>query len=219
MLRAVLFDFDFTLADSLAGVIESVNHALRALGLPEAEPDGDPPHRRSLAAANLRAAARSRRPCHVEAFTRHFVERADQIMVDRTRIYPEVPGVLAELRARGLRTAVVSTKYRYRIEACLRRDGLLRPLRRDRRRRRTWQRHKPDPEALLAALAKLGRVARASALYVGDHPVDAEAAASRRSPLRRACSPAARAREEFAAFPVERFIGSLRELLACADGG
>jgi phosphoglycolate phosphatase-like HAD superfamily hydrolase len=32
--RAVLFDFDLTLVDSVQGVTDSANHALHALGLP-----------------------------------------------------------------------------------------------------------------------------------------------------------------------------------------
>ncbi len=36
--NAVVFDFDFTLADSSAGVAECVNHALGAMGLPAAAP-------------------------------------------------------------------------------------------------------------------------------------------------------------------------------------
>lgn len=35
--EAVLFDFDLTLADSTAGVIDCANHALTAVGLPAAK--------------------------------------------------------------------------------------------------------------------------------------------------------------------------------------
>ena len=34
MPRSVIFDFDYTLADSSAGIIECVNHALQGLSLP-----------------------------------------------------------------------------------------------------------------------------------------------------------------------------------------
>ena len=34
--KAVIFDFDYTLADSSEGVVECVNYALRGVGLPEA---------------------------------------------------------------------------------------------------------------------------------------------------------------------------------------
>ncbi len=36
---AVIFDFDFTLADSFKGIVECANHALQAMGLPPAAPD------------------------------------------------------------------------------------------------------------------------------------------------------------------------------------
>jgi phosphoglycolate phosphatase len=216
VIRAVLFDFDFTLADSLPGVTESVNHALRALGLPEAEPAAI---RRTVGLSLPRTFELLRGPddaALANAFVGHFVERADQIMVERTRVFPEVPEVLASLRARGVRTAIVSTKYRYRIEATLARDGLLHLFDaivggQD------VVRHKPDPEGLVAALAKLGEP-RERALYVGDHPVDAEAAAA--AGLRFvAVLTGSSLREEFAGLPVERLIGSLRELVALADGG
>ena len=209
MLRAVLFDFDFTLADSLGGVTESVNHALRALRLPEAEPDAI---RRTVGLSLARTFERLRGPADgatLQAFARHFAERADQVMAERTRIFPEVPAVLARLRSLGVRTAVVSTKFRYRIEAVLARDGLLDQFDAIVGGEDVAQ-HKPHPEGLLAALAKLA-APREHALYVGDHPVDAEAAqaASLRfiAALSGSSLPA-----EFSAFPVERFIASLREL-------
>ena len=37
--RAVLFDFDFTLADSSEGIVVCMNHALARLGLPPAPAD------------------------------------------------------------------------------------------------------------------------------------------------------------------------------------
>src|SRR5712692_8695485 len=47
MLRAVMFDFDLTLADSTAGAIDCINHALQCLGLPNA------PDRRILESIGL----------------------------------------------------------------------------------------------------------------------------------------------------------------------
>ena len=45
-------------------------------------------------------------------------------MVDATRVYPGVPGVLQALQACQLRLGILSTKFRYRIEAVLQREGL-----------------------------------------------------------------------------------------------
>ena len=45
-------------------------------------------------------------------------------MVDLTTIFPDAPRAVHELRKAGMKTGIVSTKYRYRIEAILARDGL-----------------------------------------------------------------------------------------------
>jgi phosphoglycolate phosphatase len=117
--------------------------------------------------------------------------------------------VLAKLRAAELRTAVVSTKFRYRIEGTLARDALLHEFDvivggED------VTNHKPDPEGLLLAIAELA-LPKPLVVYVGDHPVDAEAA--QRADIRFiAVLSGPSAREEFAAHPVEHMLGSLRQL-------
>jgi phosphoglycolate phosphatase len=108
-------------------------------------------------------------------YLRHFVARADEVMVSRTLLYPGVRATLASLRSRRIRSAIVSTKFRYRIEAILGRSGLANAVDiivggED------VKQHKPDPEGLLYALQRL-EVQASSAVYVGDHPVDAETAA------------------------------------------
>ncbi|WP_232460522.1 HAD family hydrolase [Burkholderia ubonensis] len=114
------------------------------------------------------------RPEPADEFARRFVARADEVMVASTKIYPEVPGLLARLRERGVATALVSSKFRYRIEAILDVADLRASIDvivggED------VQRHKPDPEGLVLALSGL-EVPASSALYVGDHAVDAQAA-------------------------------------------
>jgi len=89
-------------------------------------------------------------------------------------MFPEVPETLARLRALGIRTAIVSTKFRYRIEGILAREGLDQAFDvivggED------VAVNKPDPEGLISALGRLG-VEASRAVYVGDHLVDAEAA-------------------------------------------
>ena len=212
MVGAVLFDFDFTLADSFGGVAESVNHALRSLGLPEAEHDAI---RRTVGLSLPRTFEQLRGPADpttIEAFCSHFAARADQVMVDSTRVFPEAFQAVARLRAVGLRTAVVSTKYRYRIEGILERVGLLQEFDvivggED------VANHKPHPEGLLLATAELA-LPTSLAVYVGDHPVDAEAA--QRAAIRFLCvlGGGASRREEFAHLPVGHFLESLAELPA-----
>jgi phosphoglycolate phosphatase len=211
LIRAVIFDFDLTLADSRAAVCECVNHALRGLGRAEAEREAI--HRTiglTIPRAFAQLVGTDGDPDTAE-FQRLFAARADEVMVARTTLFPEARGVLARLRADGARSAVVSTKFRYRIEATLARDGLLDAFDaivggED------VTRHKPDPEGLHAALATLGEPSDC-AVFVGDHPVDAEAAS--RAGLRFvAALTGVSAASEFEAYPVERFIESLAELPA-----
>jgi phosphoglycolate phosphatase len=209
LVRAVIFDFDLTLADSRAGVTECVNHALRGLGLSEALPTAI---HRTVGLSLPSTFERLTGITDVEqtdAFCRLFAQRADQVMADLTTVYPEVRDVLAKLRAKELRTAVVSTKFRYRIEGVLGRDGLLHEFDaivggED------VTRHKPDPEGLLLAIAELA-LPKPLVVYVGDHPVDAEAAERARLRFIAVLSGASR-REEFAPHTVEYFLESLRQL-------
>ncbi|WP_232438916.1 HAD family hydrolase [Burkholderia ubonensis] len=94
------------------------------------------------------------RPEPADEFARRFVARADEVMVASTKIYPEVPGLLARLRERGVATAIVSSKFRYRIEAILDVADLRASIDvivggED------VQRHKPDPAGLVLALSRL----------------------------------------------------------------
>jgi phosphoglycolate phosphatase len=95
-------------------------------------------------------------------------------MADATKVYPGVPRTLQALKAYLLRLGIFSTKFRYRIEAVLQREGL----------RDAFElivggedvaQLKPDPEGLLVALEKLG-CDETELLYVGDSATDAEAA-------------------------------------------
>jgi phosphoglycolate phosphatase len=172
---AVLFDFDLTLADSTAGVTACANHALGVLGFPPADTQTvrktiglSLPESCGVLTGNADATL-------AQAYVRHFVEHADEVMGPLTKIFDDVPAALATLRGRGLRLAIVSTKFRYRIEAILKSAGLERAVDvivggED------VTRHKPHPEGLLRALREL-QVEADRAVYIGDHPVDALAAA------------------------------------------
>jgi phosphoglycolate phosphatase len=174
-LRAVIFDFDFTLGDSAPGVIACITHALDRLGLPRAS------DRRIVESiglsmpATLAYVAGVRDPAVVDEFTKHFVERADAIMLDHTVIYACAPPVIRALRAAGLAQGIVSSKFRYRIEATLAREGLAECFGAIVGGEDTAL-PKPDPAGLLLALRRLG-CPPSEAVYVGDHPVDADAAA------------------------------------------
>ena len=172
--QAIVFDFDYTLADSSRGVIACFNFAFGRLGLPLAD---DALIRQTIgltlhdALVMLGGKEYSR---YTDEFTRLFVERADEIMADNTQLFDIVPETIAVLRDFGIRLGIFSLKYRYRIETVLKREHLL----------DTFEviigaedvsEHKPNPTGFLMALERLNCV-RENCLYVGDSVTDAKTA-------------------------------------------
>ena len=207
--RAVLFDFDLTLADSTSGVVECVNSALEAMALPRADPKAIRATIGFSLAATLARLTGLTDPALAQDFSLYFVKQADLRMVELTSVFPDVAQTLGQLRTAGIKTGIVSTKFRYRIETILARDGLLDVFDvivggED------VTRHKPDPEGLVQALGKLD-TQTADSLYVGDHPVDAEAAAAAQIPFAAVLTGAA-TRNDFEPWPATVFLSSLREL-------
>ncbi|HOE09976.1 MAG TPA: HAD-IA family hydrolase [bacterium] len=173
--EALLFDFDYTLADSSKGIVESMNYAFNCMGLPPVS-SAEICRTIGLSLSDALAVLQGEEyRVRTGEFTNLFVSRADQIMADMTVIYKDVPETLELLKSRGYRLGIVSTKYRYRIEWILERAHLLHYFDviiggED------VSSHKPDPQGLLKAVEKL-RVQKSRVLYVGDSVTDAETAA------------------------------------------
>lgn len=181
MARAIIFDFDLTLADPTKGTIECVNFALERLGLPHAD---DEQIKRtiglSLEDAFLRLTKQTKSQ-DVSLFISSFVERADQVMAELTLVFDSVPATTRRLSEMGFELGIVSTKFRYRIEEILAREGLL-----DRFRviigGEDVNEHKPHPSGLIAAMSRM-QVDTDDVLYVGDSTVDALAAERAKVPF------------------------------------
>lgn len=179
--KSVIFDFDFTLADSSSGVCECVNFAFSQMNL-DSVPRAKVPKTIGLSLTRTFETLAPKSSWHrVDEFLTFFKERADEIMVGMTSIFPSVPAVLEELVRRGLVLGIVSTKFRYRIQEILQRDGLSGHFGvivggED------VSAHKPDPSGLLIALHAL-RHSSCDSLYVGDHSIDADTARSANVPF------------------------------------
>jgi phosphoglycolate phosphatase len=172
--RAVLFDFDFTLGDSADAIVHCSRAAFGDMGL---EPAAPAAIRRTIGLTlqeSFRVLTGEREPARAEQYRRRYVAHADDVMTAMTTVYPPAAAVLALVRSRGLSSAIVSTKYRYRIESILASAGLTGAVDVIVGGEDVAQ-HKPHPEGLQRALAGLG-VANHAAVYVGDHPVDGHAA-------------------------------------------
>ena len=209
MVQAIICDFDFTLADSSPGVVACVNEALASLGLPPASVERihatiglSLPH-------TLQALTGIADPAIATEFTRRFVAHADQIMHGLTLLYPWVAETVQALRAAGQRLGTVSSKYRYRIERILAAGGLASQFEVILGGEDVAQ-HKPDPAGLLLALQRL-HVPAPDVLYVGDHPVDAEAASRVRVPFMAVLTETSDV-PSFAPYPVHSFLANVSHL-------
>jgi phosphoglycolate phosphatase len=172
--QAVVFDFDLTLADSLPGFYVCHDHAAHALGLPQ--PDRNAVGR--LIGTPLPLALRSlyglEDPDAVSEYIRLYQQHADAVMLDLTVMLPGAAEAVQALQGAGLRLAILSQKYRYRIEAVLQREGLL-PLFDTILGGEDIPDFKPDPRGLLDAITRLMATPQ-TAVYAGDTIIDAETA-------------------------------------------
>jgi len=217
-LRAVLFDFDYTLADSSTAVVECCNAALKGIGLLPAQPERI--HRTiglSLPDTLARLAGEEHRH-RAEEFRRIWRGRSDAVMLEKTTLYSETHQVVATLQSLGMSLGIVSTKWRKRILAVLEREELVDPfpviVGGD-----DVTEHKPDPEGLLEAMRLLD-VSPEQTAYVGDSPTDAHAAQRAGTSFVAVLSGVTKTHEfdEFSALGILQNVGGISAgLLARAD--
>lgn len=166
--KAVLFDMDGTLLNTLADLTDAVNHVLAAHGYPIRTVEEVRTFVGNGAAKLIeRAVPRGTDAATVAAVLEEYKAWYEAHSCVKTAPYPGIPAVLAALRREGVRTAVVSNKpdgatkalaakFFPDLPAFGQRDGV--PA-------------KPAPDMAWAALAALG-VGGGEAAYVGDSEVD-----------------------------------------------
>lgn len=168
--KAIIFDLDGTLTDTLYDLRESTNYALRQMGWKERSID----EVRQFVGNGVRRLMEQAVPAHTEEleflecfeiFREHYIEHCQ----DHTDLYPGIRELLTELKKRGYKMAIVSNKlqagvnelqhtfFKDIIDVSLgEQDGF---------------RRKPFPDLVNLALERLG-VSRDEAIYVGDSEVD-----------------------------------------------
>jgi pyrophosphatase PpaX len=166
-----LFDLDGTLIDSGPMILASMKHAARTVlgrDIPE----------EVLAAAvggqGLTTQMRLLDPQRVDALVRAYREH-NVPLHDELEAFWEVVEVLPRLRAEGRRLGIVTAKRHASVQLAFDQlpgleanfDVVIGA--------EDTERHKPDPEPILEALARLG-ASPADAAYVGDSPFDVRAA-------------------------------------------
>ncbi len=176
MLKAIIFDFDYTLGDSTNGIVLSINYALEKLGLSKKHKE----EIKKTIGLSLKdtfsvLTGRSNKE-EAEQFSKYFKEKADLVMVENTELYSDVKEVLHKLKGAGYKIGIVTTKFHYRIEQILNRFNVL-DLVDIIVGAEDVKIEKPNPEGLLWAVDKL-QLEKEDILYVGDSLVDAKTAES-----------------------------------------
>ena len=172
--RAVMFDLDGTLADTLVDIADAGNYALAQLGRP-VQPTARYRYlagqgARSLVTDALGPEHAGDIPRGVELFKQFQLAHG----LDHTRPYPGIPEMLAGLVSRGMKLAVLSNKPDAATQIAVR--TVLGDFHFDVvRGQRDDQPLKPDPRPALAIARELG-VAPEQWFYLGDTRVDMETA-------------------------------------------
>lgn len=176
----VIFDMDGTILDTLEDMQAAVNAALAEEGFPVRTLDEV---RRFVGNGNRLLAARAvpegAGPDAAERVLRGFHRHYRGHCADHTKAYRGVIPLIERLRAAGVKTAVVSNKADYAVQA-LAEDyfpGLFDFVTGE----REGIRRKPAPDGVLAAMEALG-ADRTRTVYVGDSEVDLETAANAEIP-------------------------------------
>ena len=176
--RAVLYDMDGTVLDTLEDMADSVNESLSRFGLPPVTLDKV---RRSVGngARKLifRVVPEGTDPALTERVLAFYKPWYDAHCNEKTRPYAGVPELMARLRDRGIAQAIISNKPDPAVQELARAffPGLLETAVGESAAVRT----KPNPDAILAAVKQMG-VPLEQCVYVGDSEVDVEAARNAR---------------------------------------
>ncbi|MCP3139802.1 HAD family hydrolase [Pyxidicoccus xibeiensis] len=173
-LRAVVFDLDGTLVDSLGDIADAMNHALAHHGLPT---HPEPAYLRFVGEGVkelVRRAVPAGRDDLLEPVLATYRARYDTHLFDRTAPYPGVVEVLAALAEDGVRLGVLSNKSDGFVKRLV--ERLLPGVRFDAvYGERPGVPRKPDPTAALALAAELGAQPGVCG-FVGDTSIDMDTA-------------------------------------------
>ena len=169
MIRNLIFDFDGTLADTSLGIVRCTQATLETMGLPYSTPE------RICATIGLPLADCFARGTdtpaeRIEEACATYRRLFDDIAVPCIVLFPGVAGILAELRSRGYRMSIATSRGSRSLQMLLARMGVLEHFcamaASD-----TVSRHKPAPDPALHVLAQMGGKAEES-LVVGDTTFD-----------------------------------------------
>lgn len=169
-----IFDLDGTLLNTLNDLAASTNYALRSAGMPEHSVEDV----RRFVGNGVKKLMERAIPDGLEnpkfdetyaTFRRHYLEHS----LDTTKPYEGIPEVLAELKRRGKKLAIVSNKF-YAATQELAKHFFPETIQVAIGERENIHK-KPAPDTVLEAMRQLG-VGKEGSIYIGDSDVDIDTA-------------------------------------------
>ena len=174
--KAIIFDLDGTLLDTLTDLAEGTNYALRVNGFPERTLDEI---RRFVGngARKLieRAVPEGQEEAALEKVRQSFDMYYKAHCKDHTGPYPGIMEMLKELAQKGYALGVVSNKPDFAVQELI--PGYFPGIFNSVSGEREGVSKKPAPDLIWEAVKNL-QADKAEAIYVGDSEVDLEAAAN-----------------------------------------
>lgn len=169
---AILFDFDFTLADASQGIKHCLTLAFEELDLQFISPGMEDFTTGVTMIEFIERHSKVSDPEVHEQIRLKYMKFAAEVMSDMTRLFDDSHTALEHLREGGYKLGIVSNKYRFRIEEFLERNNYI-DLFETLIGMEDMENPKPAPEGLLKAIERLGALPGRS-LFIGDNPIDAK---------------------------------------------
>lgn len=174
MINTIIFDLDGTLLNTLEGLKNSTNFALKKFNSPEITLE----QTRSFVGNGVRklierAIPNGEQNPDFEKCLNTFKEHYSKTMYQKTVAYDGIEDMLTELKKRGVKTGVVSNKFDTAVKELCKNyfDGLIIVAIGE----SPNVRKKPAPDSVLKAMKILGAKPE-NTLYVGDSDVDIQTA-------------------------------------------
>lgn len=173
-IKAVVFDLDGTLLDTLQDLAAAANWALKANGMPERTQE----EVRQFVGNGVRRLMEQAVPAGTDErrFEQVFADFKQYYVLhcqEKTCLYDGIPALLQTLKDAGYRLAIVSNKLQEGVDELY--DRYFRDTVEVAIGERQGLRRKPAPDMVQLALRELG-VSAAEAVYVGDSDVDLQTA-------------------------------------------
>lgn len=172
--KAVVFDFDYTLANSEKGILLTFRHVLDKHGFYEIS-DQSIKETIGMTLENAFALLTGEtNPEKLLGLRKEYVEKGNEVMTPNTFFYDGTIPLLSKIQEQGGKNGILSSKYRFRIMESFQKYkvehlvDLVLGL-------EDLKQAKPDPEGIFSAL-RYFQIEKRELLYVGDNLIDAQTA-------------------------------------------